>query len=53
MSSASVAELGFRAWKSNKRVEITGLRNRVLAAAIPFVPRTTALGIVRGLQSPL
>jgi short-subunit dehydrogenase len=53
MSSASVAELGYRAWKSNKRVEITGLRNRVLAAAIPFLPRTTALGIVRGLQSPL
>jgi hypothetical protein len=53
MSSASVAELGYRGWKANKRVEVTGLRNRVLAAAIPFVPRKTALGILRGLQSPL
>jgi len=53
MSSASVAELGYRAWKSNKRVEVTGLRNRVMAAAVPFVPRKAALGIVRNLQSPL
>jgi short-subunit dehydrogenase len=53
MSSASVAELGYRAWKNNKRVEVTGLRNRVMAAAVPFVPRTAALGIVRNLQSPL
>jgi short-subunit dehydrogenase len=49
MSSASVAELGYRAWKNNKRVEVTGLRNRVMAAAIPFLPRTAALGIVRNL----
>ena len=53
MSSASVAELGFRAWKANKRVEITGLRNRVLAAAIPFAPRNVVLSAVRTLQSPL
>jgi short-subunit dehydrogenase len=53
MSSASVAELGYRAWKANKRVEITGLRNRALATAVPFLPRTAVLGIVRNLQSPL
>lgn len=53
MSSASVAELGYRAWKNNKRVEVTGLRNRVLAAAVPFLPRKTVLGIVRNLQSPI
>jgi uncharacterized protein len=53
MSSASVAALGYRAWQNNKRVEITGLRNRVMARAVPFVPRTTILGIVRTLQSPL
>jgi len=53
MSSASVAELGFRAWKDNKRVEVTGLRNRVMAAAVPFLPRKALLGIVRTLQSPL
>ncbi len=53
MSSASVAVLGYRAWKRNKRVEITGLRNRVLARLVPFLPRTTILGIVRNLQSPI
>ncbi|HKP59069.1 MAG TPA: SDR family oxidoreductase [Polyangiales bacterium] len=53
MSSASVAELGYRAWKTNKRVEVTGLRNRVMAAAVPFFPRSAVLGIVRNLQSPL
>jgi short-subunit dehydrogenase len=53
MTSVSVAELGYRAWKDNKRVEITGFRNRFLAAAVPFLPRTTILGIVRNLQSPL
>jgi hypothetical protein len=53
MSSASVAELGYRAWKDNRRVEITGLRNRVMATAASFLPRTTILGIVRNLQSPI
>jgi uncharacterized protein len=53
MSSAEVAELGFRAWKANKRVEITGLRNRVVARAVAFLPRKAVLGVVRTLQSPL
>jgi short-subunit dehydrogenase len=53
MSSASVAELGYRAWQANKRVEITGFRNRFLATAVPFLPRTAVLGVVRNLQSPL
>ena len=53
MSSASVAELGYRAWRANKRVEVTGLRNRLLAAAIPFLPRSAVLNVVRHLQSPL
>lgn len=44
---------GYRAWKESKRVEITGLRNRVMAAAVPFLPRAAILGIVRNLQSPL
>ena len=53
MSSETVAQLGYRAWKANKRVEITGLRNRAMATAIPFLPRTAVLGVVRRLQSPL
>ncbi len=53
MSSESVASLGYRAWKRNKRVEITGLRNRVLARLVPFLPRKTILRLVRNLQSPI
>jgi short-subunit dehydrogenase len=53
MSAAEVAELGYRAWRADKRVEVTGLRNRVMAAAIPFLPRKAVLGVVRNLQSPL
>lgn len=53
MTSASVAELGHRAWKNGKRVEITGLRNRVLAKAVQFAPRRATLTAVRTLQSPL
>ena len=53
MPSMTVARMGYEAWRANRRVEVTGLRNRVMAAAVPFVPRTAALGIVRNLQSPL
>lgn len=53
MTSASVATLGYAAWKNNKRVEITGLRNRIIASLVPFVPRVAVLGVVRNLQSPL
>jgi uncharacterized protein len=53
MSSSSVARMGYDAWQANKRVEITGLRNRVTASLVPFVPRTTLLRIVRNLQSPI
>jgi short-subunit dehydrogenase len=53
MSSASVAALGYRAFSVNKRVEVTGLRNRVVAGLVPFMPRKAILGIIRNLQSPL
>jgi short-subunit dehydrogenase len=53
MPSADVARMGYEAWKKNKRVEVTGLRNRVLATLVPFLPRTTVLGLVRNLQSPI
>lgn len=53
MSSASVARMGYDAWQRNKRVEVTGLRNRLIASLVPFLPRTTVLGLVRNLQSPL
>ena len=53
MPSMSVARMGYDAWQNNKRVKITGLRNRVTAALVPFLPRATLLGIVRNIQSPV
>jgi short-subunit dehydrogenase len=53
MPSASVARMGYDAWQRNKRVEVTGLRNRVVASLVAFLPRTTVLGLVRNIQSPL
>jgi short-subunit dehydrogenase len=53
MASMSVARMGYDAWQANKRVEVTGMRNRITASLAPFLPRTVLLRIVRGLQSPL
>jgi short-subunit dehydrogenase len=52
MSSLAVAKLGYRGFRTNKRVVITGLRNKVIAGAAPFLPRKRLLGIVHNLQSP-
>lgn len=53
MSSAEVARMGYDAWDANKRVEVTGLRNRVLASLVPLMPRSVVLGLVKNLQSPI
>lgn len=53
MGSAPVAQMGYKAWKRNRRVVITGARNRMLASLTPFLPRRTLLGIVHNMQSPL
>ena len=52
MSSAAVAEMGYRGWQENRRVVVTGARNALLANLIPFLPRRTVLAIVHNLQSP-
>jgi len=52
MASAPVAQMGYDGWKKNRRVVITGTRNKVLARLTPFLPRKTLLGIVHGMQSP-
>ncbi|HEY4940993.1 MAG TPA: SDR family oxidoreductase [Rhizomicrobium sp.] len=52
MSSAKVAQLGYRAWTRNRRVMVTGARNAFLATLAPFLPRKTLLGIVHNMQSP-
>ena len=53
MTSMSVARMGYDAWQDNKRVEVTGLRNRMMASLVPFMPRATLLRAVRNLQSPI
>jgi short-subunit dehydrogenase len=53
MGSAPVAQMGYRGWRKNRRVVITGARNRMLARLVPFLPRKTLLGIVHNMQSPV
>ena len=49
----SVAEAGYRAFQENQRVLITGMRNRILARLVPFLPRRTILDIAHRIQSPI
>lgn len=53
MSSMTVARLGYRGFRDNKRVVVTGLRNKTLAALAPYLPRKRLLAIVHGIQSPV
>jgi short-subunit dehydrogenase len=52
MSSALVAQLGYRGWQQNRRVVITGARNALLANLAPLLPRRALLALVHRLQSP-
>jgi hypothetical protein len=52
MPSMTVARQGYKGFQKNTRVVITGLRNRILAGATSWMPRSTVLGIVKNLQSP-
>ncbi|MGH7287788.1 MAG: hypothetical protein ACREI8_07195, partial [Myxococcota bacterium] len=53
VTSKAVAEAGYRAYQRNQRVLITGLRNRILARVVPYLPRRTILDITHRIQSPL
>ncbi len=53
MPSMDVARMGYEAWEANRRVCVTGARNRMMASVVPFVPRTLLLRTVRNLQSPI
>lgn len=53
MTSMSVARMGYDAWQDNRRVEVTGLRNRLTASLVSYLPRTMVLRLVRQLQSPI
>jgi short-subunit dehydrogenase len=52
MASMPVAEEGYRGWQRNKRVVITGARNRVGAELAQILPRSVVLRLVRNIQSP-
>jgi short-subunit dehydrogenase len=53
VTSTSVAEAGYRAFQENRRVLITGMRNRMLARMVPYLPRRAVLDIAHRIQSPL
>jgi hypothetical protein len=50
--SKPVAEAGYRAWRDNQRVVVTGARNKVMSVLARMLPRTTVLRMVRNIQSP-
>jgi short-subunit dehydrogenase len=50
--SMPVAQAGYQGFKTNKRVVIPGLRNKVLAEVTQILPKRTVLRIVRNIQSP-
>jgi len=52
MPSMPVAEQGYRGFQANKRVVITGARNRMGAAMARTMPRSMVLRMVRYIQSP-
>jgi short-subunit dehydrogenase len=52
MSSQVVATLGYQGFINNRRVVVTGARNKLLTRLVPFLPRATVLRIVRNLQEP-
>ena len=52
MPSMPVAEQGYRGWQANRRVVVTGARNRVGAALAQTLPRSVVLRMVRYIQSP-
>jgi short-subunit dehydrogenase len=51
--SMSVAQAGYAAFQANQRVLITGVRNRVLARMVPYLPRRAVLDLAHRIQSPL
>jgi len=52
MPSMPVAEQGYRGWQANRRVVVTGARNRMGAALVQTLPRSLVLRMVRYIQSP-
>src|SRR5205814_3295224 len=53
MPSMTVARMGYDAWQGNRRVEVTGMRNSMMASLRKCRPATSVLRLVRQLQSPI
>jgi len=51
-ASMPVARAGYRGWQDDRRVVITGARNRVMAELAQVMPRRAVLRMVRHLQTP-
>jgi len=52
MTSKEVSKIGYRAFHKNRRVVITGARNKVLAGIAQTLPKSTVLRMVKNMQSP-
>ena len=50
MQSRTVARMGYRAFKRNQRVLVTGARNAAMANLAPLAPRRVVLAMVKYLQ---
>lgn len=53
MTPGKVAEKGYRAFQSQKRLVVTGFDNKLLAGLVPFLPRRTVLGIASYVLRPV
>lgn len=51
MSSAEVARIGYRGTKQGRRVVITGLRNRIMAAVARLSPHAMVLPVANSMMS--
>lgn len=52
MTAAAVAQEAYDGFAANKRVVVTGARNRAMAALAPLMPRPLVLRMVRGMMAP-
>ena len=51
MGARRVARLGYRGFRTNRRVTITGIINRMMVWTVPFSPRSVVLRVGRRLLS--
>lgn len=52
MTAAEVAREAYDGFAANKRVVVTGARNKAMATLAPLMPRTLVLKAVRGMMAP-